>query len=256
MQLHTRRIFGFKLIFSMLLLTPVLPVVAQNRIPQERMPVIPPCPVRSVDRPCAMAEGTWTPLRQTRIAQTMIEPQTAAAPVPARATVTYTYPDGSVITMCPAATMVARPAPTVARPPAHEQSTPRANPDAPDQSELLKNSKDRDFILHNFRTMYVDTTDIEFFGSDQMKAALHDNTDFEKLNIRIVDDRRVADVVLVVGYTFAWDYPFELRHQNTTMVLLAGKGEGPFSGPLGAADVARVFVDLAKPWRTPPPQKK
>ncbi|HEY6307466.1 MAG TPA: hypothetical protein VI488_13520, partial [Candidatus Angelobacter sp.] len=132
----------------------------------------------------------------------------------------------------------------------------RATPDAPDQSEQLKNSKDRDFIRRNFKTLYVETKDIGFFGADQMKAALHRNPDFEKLNIHIVDDRRVADAVLVVTYTFAWDYPFELRHQNTTLVLLAGKGEGPFSGPLGAADVAREFVELAKPWRTPQPQKK
>jgi len=125
----------------------------------------------------------------------------------------------------------------------------RANPEAPDQADLLKNSKDRDFILRNFRTMYVDARDAKYFGSDQMKAALGKNKDFWKLNIRIVDDRRVADVVLKVGYTFAWDYPFELTHQNTTFVLVSGKGEGPFSGPLGAADVARQFVNMAKPWR-------
>ncbi len=125
----------------------------------------------------------------------------------------------------------------------------RANPDAPDQSELLRNSKDRDFILRNFRTMYVDAHNAQYFGSDQMKAALGRNKEFQKLNIRIVDDPHVADVVLKVSYTFAWDYPFELRHQNTTYVLLAGKGEGPFSGPLGAADVARQFVKAAKRWR-------
>jgi disulfide oxidoreductase YuzD len=124
-----------------------------------------------------------------------------------------------------------------------------ADPEAPDQSELLKNSKDRDFILRNFRTMYVDAQGAKYFGSDQMKAALGKNKDFWKLNIRIVDDRRVADAVLKVDYTFAWDYPFELTHQNTTIVLLSGKGEGPFSGPLGAADVARQFVNMAKPWR-------
>ena len=126
----------------------------------------------------------------------------------------------------------------------------RANPDAPDQSQLLKNSKDKETILRNFKTMYVVTKDIDFFDCAQMKAALHRNEDFEKLNITIVDDPRVADVVFEVTYTFAWDYPFELRHQNTTAVLLAGKGEGPFSGPLGAADVAYQFVNLAKPYRT------
>ncbi len=124
-----------------------------------------------------------------------------------------------------------------------------ADPEAPDQSELLRNSKDRDFILRNFRTMYVDARDARYFASDQMKAALGKNKDFEKLHIRMVDDPRVADVVLKVSYTFAWDYPFEVRHQNTTYVLLSGKGEGPFSGPLGAADVARQFVNVTKPWR-------
>jgi hypothetical protein len=129
-----------------------------------------------------------------------------------------------------------------------------ADPGAPDQSELLKNSHDREFILHNFRTMYVEAFDARYFGSDQMKGALGKNKEFEKLHIRIVDDPRVADVVLRVSYTFAWDYPFELRHQNTTFVLLSGKGEGPFSGPLGAADVARQFVNVAKPWREEKPR--
>jgi hypothetical protein len=138
----------------------------------------------------------------------------------------------------------------------HQQS-PRAEPDAPDQSDQLKNAKAQDAILRNFRTVYVMTRpDVKFFDAAQMKAALKRNADFEKLNIQIVDDRNVADTVLVVGYTFAWDYPFELRHQNTTTVLLAGKGEGPFSGPLGAADVAREFVKAAKPWRVAKEQKK
>jgi hypothetical protein len=64
-----------------------------------------------------------------------------------------------------------------------------------------------------------------------------------------VDDRKVADTVLDVGYTFAWDFPFELKHQNTTIVLLSGKGVGPFSGVAGAASVASEFVKIAKPYR-------
>jgi len=124
-----------------------------------------------------------------------------------------------------------------------------AEPDAPDQSELLKNSKDRDFILRNFRTMYVDSSEAKFFSNDDMKAAFGRNKEFEKLKIRIVDDPRVADAVFRISYTFAWEYPFELRHQNTTIVLLSGKGEGPMYGPLGAVDGARQFVKAAKPWR-------
>ena len=132
---------------------------------------------------------------------------------------------------------------------------PVAEPAAPDQSELLKVSKDPDFIVRNFKTMYVNAEDAKFFGSDQLKAALGRNKDFARLNIRIVDDPHVADVVLVVSYTFAWDYPFELRHQNTTAVLLAGKGVGPFSGIAGAASVASEFVSMAKPYRIASGQK-
>jgi|GEM_PF-1892587 len=121
-----------------------------------------------------------------------------------------------------------------------------AQPDAPDQSDLLKDSKDPVYIVKNFRTMWVDARGAQYFGTDQMKAALGDNKEFRKLNIHIVDDPRVADVLLEVGYTFAWDYPFQLKHQNTTIVLLSGKGVGPFSGSLGAADVARELVNAVK----------
>jgi hypothetical protein len=131
-------------------------------------------------------------------------------------------------------------------------SEPTANPDAPDQSELLKNAKDADFIRRHFKTMYVETSGIDLFGPELISAELKKNEEFNKMHVEIVQDRKVADTVLTVSYNFAWDYPFVLRHQNTTTVLLGGKGEGPFSGPLGAWDVARQFVKAAKKWRTPP----
>src|SRR5260370_13788858 len=132
---------------------------------------------------------------------------------------------------------------------AQNQGQPVATPEAPERSEKLKAANDRDAILRTFKTMYVDATDAQYFDSDHMKASLMRNGDFARLNIRIVDDPKVADVVLKVTYTFAWDYPFVLRHQNTSMVFLAGQCEGPFSGPLGAADVASEFVDKMKGYR-------
>jgi hypothetical protein len=114
---------------------------------------------------------------------------------------------------------------------------------------LLKNSKDHDYIVRNFHTMYVDARDAQYFGSDQMKAALGNNEDFAKLNIHIVEDARVADTVLTVATLLPGTIRIALRHQNTTMVLVSGKGEGPFSGPLGAANVARQFVKAVKAWR-------
>jgi S1-C subfamily serine protease len=121
-------------------------------------------------------------------------------------------------------------------------------------SESLSNSRDREFFLHHFKTMYVDAHAAKYFGSDDMKAILAGNQDFNGLNITIVDDPKIADTILIVSNTFVWDFPFELKHQASSIVLLAGKGVGPLSGHLGAINVASVFVKAAKPYRTSPPK--
>lgn len=133
--------------------------------------------------------------------------------------------------------------------PTEPAGSAKAAPQSDDltRSETLKS--DKTFILHNFRTMCVDARNASYFGNNQMKTALVRNQGWAALNITLVDDPSLADVVLVVGYTFVWDYPFTLRHQNTSMVLLAGKGSGPFSGPVGAASVARNLIKLLKPYR-------
>ena len=119
----------------------------------------------------------------------------------------------------------------------------------PEKSDSLASSRDPDFILRNFKTMLVDAAGATYFGSQQMTAALGSNREFPALRIAIVDDSVVADTVLKVNYTFAWDYPFTLKHQNTSVVLLSGKGSGPFSGPKGASSVASELVKALKPYR-------
>jgi hypothetical protein len=128
-------------------------------------------------------------------------------------------------------------------------TTTTATRQGPEKSELLAASKDPDFILRNFRTMLVDASRATYFGTAQMKAALGDNKNFQALTISLVDDPAVADVVLTVNYTFAWDYPFALKHQNTSVVLLSGKGVGPFSGPAGAINVAGELAKALRPYR-------
>src|SRR5262245_20512990 len=119
----------------------------------------------------------------------------------------------------------------------------------PEKSELLAASKDPELILRSFKTMLVDASRATYFKTDQMKAALGRNKEFGALKITLVDDPAVADVVLDVSYTFAWDYPFTVRHQNTSVVLVSGKGTGPFSGPHGATSVASELVKLLRPYR-------
>jgi hypothetical protein len=125
---------------------------------------------------------------------------------------------------------------------------------APEKSDRLRDSKDPDFILRNFRTMFVNASAAQFFGSQQMKGALGGDAGFRALGVAIVDDRSLADTVLDVSYTFAWDYPFTLKHQNTSVVLVSGKGQGAFSGPAGAISVANQLVKLLKPYRAAPPK--
>ena len=126
-------------------------------------------------------------------------------------------------------------------------------PTTPKQPDQVTTSKDPNLILRNFKTMLVNASDARFFGSDQMQAALHTNKDFAALQITIVEDQNVADVILEVGYTFAWDYPFSLTHRPTSIVLVSGKGVGRLWGPEGARSVARELATLLKPYRPSAP---
>ena len=133
------------------------------------------------------------------------------------------------------------------------RSTDATSRTAPEKSELLAASKDPDVILRTFKTMYVRAERAVYFKTDQMKAALGRNKDFMAMKISLVDDPAVADVVLEVSYQFAWDYPFTVKHQNTSVILVSGKGSGPFSGPAGATSVASELTKALKPYRTQPP---
>ena len=87
-------------------------------------------------------------------------------------------------------------------------------------------------------------------------AAIHGSIYFKALDDAafFAVNSVVEDVfVLTVSYTFAWDYPFTLKHQNTSLMLLSGKGSGAFSGPKGASSVASELVKALKPYRVAPP---
>jgi hypothetical protein len=126
----------------------------------------------------------------------------------------------------------------------------KPNPDGPEKSQRVAASNP-DSILRNFKTMAVNASQATFLNDTQVEAALGEDKDFQKLGIVLVNDVRFADVILDVGYTFAWDYPFTLRHQNSSVVLVSGKGEGPFSAPLGAKSVAAQLAKALKGYRTP-----
>jgi hypothetical protein len=115
--------------------------------------------------------------------------------------------------------------------------------------DQLLNSNEPEFILRNFRSMFINASKAEFFDSVKMKAALKANAGFQTLGISFTDEEAAADTVLEVAYKFAWDYPFTLKHQNRNKVLLSGTGQGPFSGSAGASDVARKLIKELSKYR-------
>ncbi|MCX6602894.1 MAG: hypothetical protein NTV52_04800, partial [Acidobacteria bacterium] len=66
--------------------------------------------------------------------------------------------------------------------------------------------------------MYVDARRAQDFDSAQVKATLLENEDFAALQIRTVDDPKLADVVLEVGCTFAWNFAFQIRSSRRQRV--------------------------------------
>jgi hypothetical protein len=124
-----------------------------------------------------------------------------------------------------------------------------------EKSERLGAAKPNETILRDFKTLGVRAWDAEFFDVQAIQAIMGKNKDFRALNIVVVDDHTVADVILEISYTFPFDYPFTLKYQNSSVVLLSGKGTGAFSGQAGATSVVTELTKALKPYRQdPPPQ--
>jgi hypothetical protein len=171
-----------------------------------------------------------------------------------RSTVTLAFGSGADLQLPATTTRDAPIQPTAVERPEPVTISPPAAPDDLSRSESLT-AKDKDHILRHFRTMYVDAEKATWFDSEQMRSALGRNEAFAALRIDLVDNWSLADVVLLVSYTYPWDFPYSLVHQNTTLVLVTGKGSGPFSAPTGARDVARDLVKRLGPYRVTAPAK-
>ena len=100
--------------------------------------------------------------------------------------------------------------------------------------------------IRNLKTMTIVVHAVGL-SREEVQRALMQNGDFRALGISVVDERTIADAVLDVNYTFAWDYPFTLTSQG--VLLASGKGYGPFSVALGATDVAKKLTALLKSGR-------
>jgi S1-C subfamily serine protease len=193
-----------------------------------------------------------TPPTKTFASGAQLVPLNPAAPLAPAAAVSPAPAPPAPVPPAPVSAASTPAAPTtasVAPQPSQKPSEPGTAPNAD-----LATSKDRDFILRHFQTMYIDVH-ATYFGSKEVKAALGRNKDFAGLNIVLVDDPKLADTILLVGHTFGFNFPFELKHQASSIVLLTGKGVGIFSGQIGSVNVSGEFVKAAQPYRTPPPKQ-
>jgi S1-C subfamily serine protease len=107
---------------------------------------------------------------------------------------------------------------------------------------------DRQAILRNMQTIYIDADKAKEFGSDDMKAALESNASFPSVKLRVVDDPKAADGVLVIRHTVGWEFPFELRTPDRKTLLLFGASRA-YEGKTAAANLAIDFIRLARSAR-------
>jgi S1-C subfamily serine protease len=120
---------------------------------------------------------------------------------------------------------------------------PAPPPKAPQPQPKPKN--DRQAILHNMQTIYIDADNAKQFGSNDMKAALESNRAFPSLQLRVVDDPKAADAVLVIRQAALWEFPFELRSPDRTTLLLFGASRA-YEGKTATANIAIDFIRLTR----------
>jgi len=121
-----------------------------------------------------------------------------------------------------------------------------------ERSEMLA-SRDPRKILCAFRTIYVKSTPMPWMTQEMLENALQKQPEFGAWGLALVRDRRLADLsfdVRVPAFTF--DYHYTVMHQNTSIVVMAGKTRA-VTGLDGATNVAKNFMKDVKSAGRPLP---
>jgi S1-C subfamily serine protease len=78
-------------------------------------------------------------------------------------------------------------------------------------------------LLVASRTLYVDSYS-NLFKPVQLVNELRKRQEFTDWNLASVDEREVADLILVIEHVpLTWEFPFSIKHQRTGVVIAAGK---------------------------------
>lgn len=105
-------------------------------------------------------------------------------------------------------------------------------------------------VLASSKTVFV-TSDTVGFKPDQLVNALTKQKDFADFNLSFVNDRDVADLILVLDHiVFTWKYTFKLYSQRLGVVVATGD-RIIWDGNLGANAMAERVIEKLKVVKPP-----
>jgi hypothetical protein len=110
-------------------------------------------------------------------------------------------------------------------------------------------------ILKNARTIYIRSKTL-FLTVDTLDRALALDKDWPKLGLTIVQDQRVADLLIEIDRPlFTYIHTFVIADKRTSIVLGSGKVTA-FDGTIASDGIAKDIVKIFSAVRIPPSPKK
>ena len=126
--------------------------------------------------------------------------------------------------------------------------------DVPQSSAAIVNA-DPKKILKDAKTIYLHSK-TSFLTVDTLDRALTLQKDWPKLSLTIVQDQRVADLLIEIDRPlFTYVHTFVISDKKTSIVLGSGKVTA-FDGTIASGGLAKDIIKIFSTARLPPPSKK
>jgi hypothetical protein len=126
--------------------------------------------------------------------------------------------------------------------------------DVPQSSAAIANSDPKQ-MLKNARTIYVHSKTL-FLTVDTLDRALALEKDWPRLELTIVQDQRVADLLIEIDRPlFTYVHTFVIVDKRTSIVLGSGKVTA-FDGTIASGGIAKDIIKIFSAVRIPPSPKK
>jgi len=134
------------------------------------------------------------------------------------------------------------------------QMPAKMSADIPQSSAAVVGSDPKQ-ILKNARTIYIHSK-TAFLTVDTLDRALALEKDWPKLEMTIVQDQRVADLLIEIDRPlFTYVHTFVIVDKRTSIVLGSGKVTA-FDGTIASGGIAKDIIKIFSATRIPPSPKK